>query len=164
MNCFLILICKVYKSNELLFDKNTYFVVDWTKIILNFLFIVDWNLLRKIIFDRNSKFVFDFWKSVLKILKIKLLIITMYYVQTNEQNERINQTIEIVIRFLLTKNSNIDWMNVLFNMQFDFNNVFNVIIDQTFNQFKYEFSSRDLTSLIFINQSIVKKNNRFNSC
>ena len=42
-------------------------------------------------------------------------------------------------------------------MQFDFNNAFNVIIDQTFNQFKYEFSSRDLTSLIFIDQSIAKK-------
>ena len=28
MNCFLILICKAFKSNKLLLDKNTYFVVD----------------------------------------------------------------------------------------------------------------------------------------
>ena len=110
MNCFLILICKVFKSNKLLFDKNTYFVTDWTKMILNLLFIADWNLSRKIIFDRNSKFVFDFWKVIFKILKIKLLIITTYHVQANEQNKRINQTIEIVIRFFFDEKFRF-WLN-----------------------------------------------------
>ena len=144
----LIMICKFFKSVDLLFDKTIYDVVEWAILILAWLLIVDWDLSRVIIFDKNSKFVSNFWQEIFKSLSIKILIIIVYYSQTNEQFERTNQTIEIVLRYLISKIFDVNWVIVVFSFQFEFNNASNTFIDQTSNKLKFEFFSRDLiTSL-----------------
>ena len=41
-------------------------------------------------------------------LNIKILTITTYYSQTNKQLKRTNQTIKIVLRYLIADNSNVN--------------------------------------------------------
>ena len=41
-------------------------------------------------------------------LKIKLLLNSIYYSQIDDFSERFNQTIEIVLRYLIFENLNID--------------------------------------------------------
>ena len=122
--------------------------------ILVWLFIVDWDLSRVIIFDKNSKFLLDFWQAIFRSLNIKILIITIYHSQANKQFEQINQMIEIALRYLISKNFDVNWVIIVFSFQFEFNNALNTFIDQTFNQLKFEFTSRNLIMLILTNHII----------
>ena len=138
-----IIICKFIKNVDLLFDKTIYDVVDWTILILLWLLIIDWDLFRVIIFDKNFKFVSNFWQTIFRTLNIKIFTITIYHFQTNEQFERTNQTIKIVLRYLIVDDSNVNWVKIVSSFQFDFNNASNVFIDQTLNQLKFDFLFRD---------------------
>ena len=138
-NCMLIMICKFIKNVDLLFDKTIYGVIDWTILILFWLLIIDWNLSRVIIFDKNSKFVSNFWQIIFKSFDIKILITIVYHSQANEQFERINQTIKIVLRYLISKNFDVNWVIVVSSLQFDFNNASNVFTNQISNQLKFDF-------------------------
>ena len=129
-DCMFIMICKFIKNVDLLFDKTTYDVVDWVAIILVWLLIVDWDLSRVIIFDKNSKFVSNFWQAIFRSLNIKIFITTIYHSQTNEQFERINQTIKIDLRYLISKNFDVNWVIIVFSFQFEFNNASNTYINQ----------------------------------
>ena len=51
-------------------------------------------LLEEIISDRDKLFIFNFWISLIKQLEIKHKLSTVYYLQTDEQIEWINQVIE----------------------------------------------------------------------
>ena len=147
-DCIFIMICKFIKNVDLLFDKTIYDAINWVIVMLIWLLIVDWNLSHVIIFDKNSKFVSNFWQAMFRLLNIKLLIITTYHSQINEQSKRTNQIIEIVLRYLISKNFDIDWVTTIFSLQFDFNNVSSVFIDQILNQLKFDFLFRDfITSL-----------------
>ena len=152
-----IMICKFFKNVDLLFDKTIYNIVDWAILILAWLLIVNWNLSRVIILNKNSKFVSKFWQKIFKSLSNKIFITIVYHSQTNEQFKRTNQTIEIVLRYLISKIFDVNWIIVVFSFQFEFNNAANTFIDQILNKLKFDFFSRDLiTSLTnnIINQLI----------
>ena len=146
-----IMICKFTKNIDLLFDKTIYDAINWVIIMLFWLLIVDWNLFLVIIFDKNSKFVSNFWQKIFKLLNIKIFIIIVYHSQTNKQFERTNQTIELVLRYLISKFFNVNWVIVVFSFQFEFNNTSNTFIDQTSNKLKFDFFSRDLIMLLINN-------------
>ena len=88
-----------------------------------------------------------------KKLNVKILYSIIYYFQINKQNERINQIIEIVIKFHLTtiKNS-INWFDVLLKIQRYLNNEISTIIIKSSNKTIYEFTSFNSLNLSkFIN-------------
>ena len=76
------------------------------------------------------------------------------HAQINDLSKRSNQTMKIVLRYLITKNSNIDWIEILSILQIQLNNVFNVIIDREFNEIIYEFKLRDV--LIVLIRKLIK--------
>ena len=93
------------------------------------------------------------WNVIFKKLNVKFLYSIVYYFQIDKQNERINQIVEIVIRFHLTmiKNS-INWFDVLFKIQRYLNNEISTIIIKSSNETIYEFTLFDLFNLSkFIN-------------
>ena len=61
---------------------------------------------------------------------------------------------KFVLRYLITKNSNINWVEILSTLQTQLNNAFNVIINRSFNEMIYEFKLRDV--LIVLIRKFIK--------
>ena len=89
-------------------------------------------------------------------MNARLFYFTIYHSQTDDQSKRINQTIEIVLRFVISLlNNSVDWSNLLSKIQRAFNNnVSNT--DYTSNETIYDFISTqsDLVSQSTIDQSV----------
>ena len=95
-----------------------------------------------IIFDKNRKFLNDMWIVIFKKLDVRFLYFIVYHFQTNEQNEKTNQIVEIAFRFhLIIMKKFIDWLLMFFKIQRHFNNVFFTIIIKTLNEIAYDFTS-----------------------
>ena len=145
MNSFLIIFCKFFKRIMIISDKSTYFIEKWVELILDCFHLTNWNIFVTIILNRNSKFLSNFWRTIFKRLNVSLLTSIAYHAQTNEQFERTNQTVKIVIRFFIT--SNVDIIAVLSAFQAQLNNFFNVTTERFSNEICYEFKVRKTLSL-----------------
>ena len=151
-----IVIDKFFRRVLIMREKTIYDVADWAHLLLKRLLIVDWNISKTIISNKNFKFFFDFWQTIFKRLKIAMLISIAYHSQINDDFERINQMIEIALRYLITIYSNMNWFVFLSVLQTQLNNSFNVAIDLSLNEVIYDFKVRD--ALIVIDASQVSKN------
>jgi transposase InsO family protein len=84
---------------------------------------------RIIISDRDPKFTSDFWQSLSTLAGIKLSMSTAYHPQTDGMVERLNQTLEDMLRryvaFGITFEDNLgfthDWVTVLPALEFAYN-------------------------------------------
>ena len=87
-------------------------------------------------------------------MNVFLLYFTIYYSQIDEQFERINQIIKIVLRFAISLLINFkNYSKILFKLQRVFNN--NVLnIDHILNEIVYDFTSIQ-SSLISISIVVV---------
>ena len=143
--------CKFFKRNTCVFDKFIWTTTQWNKTLINRLNIDDWDVLKTIIFDRDRKFMFDFWMTMFRILSVRLLFFTTYHSQTNDQSKRINQTLKIALRFVISLLNNFaNWFDLMLKLQRVFNN--NVVnINHTFNEIVYDFISTQ-SNLIFLQQ------------
>ena len=151
IDSILTITCKTSKKVTIIFDKINWTAIEWTNALLDRLFIADWDLSEKIIFDKNFKFVSEFWIAMFKKLKTELLMNIAYHSQTNEQFERINQTIEITLRFFITKNSEIDWVFFLSFIQFSMNNAFNASTELIPSELMYDFKIKNKLTTCFEN-------------
>jgi hypothetical protein len=102
----LMIIDKFFKEKLLMSNRNGWKVKNWVLNLLKYLQLCNWECSRAIISDRDVKFRFELWKWIFKSLNTNLLIKTVYHSQTDELFERINQTIEIALRYLLILDSN----------------------------------------------------------
>ena len=145
MNTFLTIICKFSKRIAILTNKTIFSAEQWVDLVFERLQIANWKVFATIISNRDSKFLSKFWRALFKKLEVILLTTIAYHAQTNEQSKRINQTVEIAIRYLVT--TNIDVISSLFSLQAQFNNFSNSIIDQFSNDIIYEFKIRETLTL-----------------
>jgi hypothetical protein len=75
---------------------------------------------------------------------------TTYYSSSDEQTERINQTVETAIRCLLIEKYEEKWATILSEIEYALNTFENVSIKSIFFEALYEVRSRDsLLSLTF---------------
>jgi hypothetical protein len=144
------------KSDVNVFEEWCQDINEWCQFIITHLKLCNSELSRVIIFDRNVKFRFDMWKSLFKTIETDLLTSTIYHSQTDDQSERINQTIEIALRYFLTSNSNLCWHEALSSLQHDLMN-FIIFTSFTSNQTLYEVNIK--LSLMILNDHT--KNNTF---
>ena len=151
----LIIICKTSKRISLIFEKIKWNASIWANVLLNRLLLTDWKLFENIISNRNFKFILKFWTTMIKKFEIKLLIFIAYHSQIDEQFEKINQTIKIILRFFLTANSDANWIAALSIIQTNLNNLFNAIIELIFNELMYDFRMKN--KLITISKKIDEK-------
>ena len=63
-----------------------------------------------IIFDRDSKFMSNFWQIFFIKLNTKLFISMTYHSQIDNLSKRINQIVEIVIKYFVIEFSNIEYI------------------------------------------------------
>ena len=114
MNCIMTMTDKFIKKCMTLFDKIIYNAKDWINVLITTLMTRDWSVSREIINDRDRKFMSLFWQIIFKRIEVTLLIFIVYHSQIDEQSERINQTIEITLRFWLFDSKNTNWLTILF--------------------------------------------------
>jgi hypothetical protein len=74
-----------------------------------------------IITDRDSRFTSQFGKSLIPTLGIRLRMSTVFHPQTDGQTERLNQTIETLLRSFINLQST-DWVELLPLAEFAYNN------------------------------------------
>ena len=148
-NVLLTIICKFTKRVLFIRDKNIWNTKKWTKTIFIDFVNHDWNIFCVMINDKNFKFMSNFWKNIIKKLNIIMLTFIVWHSQTNEQFERTNQIIEIVIRFHTTAHSNENWFEILSFLQTKNNNVKHNVIDFAFNELTYEFKINDTFEMLF---------------
>jgi hypothetical protein len=74
---------------------------------------------RKIISDRDPKFTSNLWKHLMKLLDVNLNLSTSHHPQTDGQTERLNKTLEQMLRSCLT---NSEWDTLLPSIEFAYNN------------------------------------------
>lgn len=78
---------------------------------------------RNIISDRDVKFISAFWRELFKLLDCKLLMSTAFSPQTDGQSERTNQTMEVMLRTLLSNKDFTDWKQLLPLVEFSINSM-----------------------------------------
>jgi hypothetical protein len=150
----LIVIDKFSKDKLLILERNIWKAQNWAISLWKYLQLSNWDLSRVIIFDRNAKFRFDMWKFMFKLIDIDLLISTVYHSQIDDQNERINQTIEIALRYLLTT-TNLFWHETLSSMQQAFMNT-TTFTEHSPNEILYERNTRSELTLLNIDDDFMK--------
>ena len=87
-------------------------------------------LLDSIVIDRGSLFTSKFWSSLYYSLGIKQRLSTAYHLQTDEQTERQNSTMEAYLRAFANFEQN-DWVKLLPIAKFAYNNAKNASTGHT---------------------------------
>ena len=75
---------------------------------------------KKIISDREFQFTSTFIEKLCKALGIKRVMSTAYYSQTNGQIERINQEVEVFLKYYINYKQD-DWTRWLATAEFKYN-------------------------------------------
>ena len=87
-------------------------------------------LSRQIISDRDSRFDANFWRYVMQILNVSLGLSTANHPQTDGQTERMNRTLEDMLRCLVNFEQD-NWDTLLPFAQFAYNNSVHASTGQT---------------------------------
>ena len=95
------IICKFFKRIICVLKKFIWTITQWIKTLLNRFDVVDWNISKIIISNKDRKFISELWIELFRQLNVKLLYSTAYHSQIDDQSERINQIIEIALRFAM---------------------------------------------------------------
>ena len=85
---------------------------------------------QHIVSDRDPKFTSAFWKEVTETLGMKRGLSTAFHPQTDGQTERMNRTMEEMLRHFITPMQG-DWVKVLPLLEFAYNNAEHAAIQTT---------------------------------
>ena len=161
MNVLLTITCKFSKKILLISSHDIWFAIDWANVIIVAFMKHDWNISHVIVSNKDNKFMSDFWQVVFHKFITTIFTFTVYHSQTDDQSKRINQTIEIALRFHVIAHFDDEWIDVLSFFQVENNNVVHVIIEYSSNELIYEFKINDtlniLTDLSFENYNQLRQ-------
>jgi hypothetical protein len=153
MNCVLSITNKFTKRIMLISEKITYTTEKWAIQLLEKSQRRDWDISKVIIFDRHRKFLSDLWRTLFTKLNVFMLYSTVYHLQTNDANERTNQTLEIALRYYIQKllDSTL-WISALWKFQSIFNNTRSTVTEKISNELLYEITSNLSLNISFTNK------------
>ena len=81
-------------------------------------------------------------------MKTRIMIITVYHFQSDDQSEHTNQIIKIILQYVLKDISNADFTDFLSAFKQMFNNNINAFIRQTSNEIIYEYNLMNFFDMI----------------
>ena len=97
--------------------------------------------------DRDARFTAALWKKVFELAGTRLIYITAYHPSADGQSERVNQELEIALRFYVDA-TQANWREFLPTVEFYFNSSYSSVVTQTPFQVLYGFTpSTQLTLL-----------------
>ena len=146
LNAMITIICKFFKKMKFISDKEIWTAAEWAKVY--FAHITDWSISIIWIEDRNSKWLSEFWIQLFSNMKIRIMIITVYHSQSDDQSECTNQITEIILWYALEEASNDDFTDFLSAFKWVFNNSINIFTDWIFNEIIYEFNLTNFFNVI----------------
>ena len=95
---------------------------------------------KEVISNRDKLFTSKYWDAWTKELNIHVKLSTSYHSKTNEQIERINQTLEFYLRKFVNYHQT-NWIKLLSITQISYNNSVNATTQKTSFYAKYEYNS-----------------------
>ena len=137
---------KFTKKVLLISGRNTWNAADWANVVIVALLERDWGIPRSFISDRDSKFMSAFWKAIFGKLQVSFLTSTAYHPQTDGQSERTNQTVEIALRYYVSRD--INWRQALPFISAILNNSTNTATGFSPNELTYGFRVNDNVNLL----------------
>ena len=96
-------------------------------------------LSKKFITDWDKLFTSKFWETLTAELGIQHKLFTAYHSQTDDQTERMNQTVEIYLQHYVSKTQK-NWVQLLSTAQFVYNNMRNEIMKVTSFYMNYRYN------------------------
>ena len=75
---------------------------------------------REILSDRDARFISSFWTQIHKMLDVKIAMSTAYHHQANGQTERVNRTMEEILRHYVSHRHD-NWDELLPTVEFAYN-------------------------------------------
>ena len=148
MNVLFTITCKFSKKLLLISRHDIWIAANWTNAIIVVLVEHDWDISHAIVSNRDSKFMSNFWQIVFNKFKTVIFTFTVYHSQTDDQSKRINQIIEIALRFHVIAHLDDEWVDVLSFFQIENNNVVHAIIEYFSNELIYEFKINDTLDML----------------
>lgn len=119
-NTLMLVIDKFSKAIRLVFERKIWITKQWAK-VFDVSMLCSWELFYAIISNRNFKFIERFWTHLLKKWRIKWWMTTVYHSQRNEQSEKTNQTVEIILCCLLMRKYEFIWSKILSQIKWNIN-------------------------------------------
>ena len=136
----LIIINRLIKYKYFLLYKKVTFAEDLTYTFLRMI-VANHELSDEIISNRDKLFTSKFWKFLMNQLEIHHKLSTAYYLQTDEQTKRMNQTLKQYLRCYINYRQN-DWIQLLSVAQLTFNSATTEVISVSSFFANYEFESK----------------------
>ena len=95
LDIVMMIICKFFKKIKFISDEKIWTTAEWVKIY--FVHIIDWSILTVWIKNRDSKWLSEFWIQLFFNMRIRIMIITIYHSQSDDQSKCINQIIKVIL-------------------------------------------------------------------
>jgi hypothetical protein len=119
-DAIMVVVDKLIKYAHFIPVKSTCKEIDIANIFMKEIFRMH-GMPKEIVSDRDMKFTSNFWKSLMTSLETKLIFSTTYHPQTNGQTERVNQTLEDMLRMHVMHQPK-KWEDFLPLVEFSYNN------------------------------------------
>jgi hypothetical protein len=112
---------KFSKAVRFIPGRKDWSAVSWSTQFYEDVVLNGWGFPRTIISDRDKRFLSGLWQALLSAAGVKSLTTTAYHPSADGQSERTNQTLEVMLRYLVNANQS-NWLAKLLPLQAACNN------------------------------------------
>jgi len=113
---------KFSKAVRFIPSRKDWSAVDWSKHFYEDVILNGWCFPHTIVSDRDKRFLSGLWQALLSHPDVKNLTTTAYHPNADGQSERTNQTLEVMLCYLVNSSQS-DWLNKLLPLQAACNNM-----------------------------------------
>jgi len=113
---------KFSKAVRFISGRKDWSAIAWATCFYNDVVLNGWGFPRTIISDRDKRFLSGLWQALLSSAGVKSLTTTAYHPNADGQSERTNQTLEIMLRYVVNTSQS-DWLPKLLPLQAACNNM-----------------------------------------
>lgn len=140
--------CKASKKVLLVPGHATWSSAQWAVALNKNLYDKDWGISLVIISDRDPRFIKGLFHKLFTMIKSKFNATAAWHPQTDGQSERTDRTVEIALRYFLTRHPDMEWIDALPFIQFFLNNSINATTGISPNEFVTGMRPRDSLDLV----------------
>ena len=142
-DCILVVVDRLTKMSHFIPTTTTVTAPEVARLFIDNIYRLH-GLPTSIVSDRDPWFTSHFWTELTKSLGTQLKMSTAFHPQTDGQSERMNRTLEQMLRAYVNWNHN-DWSNYLSFIEFTYNNSINTATQ--YSPFELMYGEQPLTSL-----------------
>jgi len=127
---------KFSKAVRFIPGRKDWSAVDWSKHFYEDVVLNGWGFPLTIMSDRDKRFLSGLWQALLSRAGVRSLTTTAYHPNADGQSERTNQTLEVMLCYLVNSSQS-DWLSKLLPLQAACNNMEAVSTKKSPNELIY---------------------------